>query len=385
MRWTLFALSVTAMLLNVGWIIIYEPETTEDNNEDPTIINPDGTEEIISDIETLTVPEKKINDQAIYEYDLFAEMYWENYTSGEWEKYTFTGEGDYIEYIAELTSSEDGFGTTRRAARFGYETKASFKVRIQRNPAEGDPTDLVIPGNLDVERTEYKNLYDKHSLKALNTGSIAIEGLGQINPMFAEIEYIADLKSHPDPNLDPDPTIDESIYGNGRQLRLNTRGYYEGTALEGEDERIFNWSVTGAYKVQDYDTLRINVTSSFYNFFNFKRVFYITESSPFPIKGSTRTNSTYEDENGIFYIVIETERELKKNGLTIGENPIPWGELSGHKEYDEFHPAGEFMGWEYGPQDGTDLDRSSFAGLSFDQSIDYALNRSEGLKSLVPS
>jgi len=70
---------------------------------------------------------------------------------------------------------------------------------------------------------------------------------------------------------------------------------------------------------------------------------------------------------------------MKKDGLTLGNNPIPWGDVNGHKEYDEFHPAGEFLGWEYGPQDGTDLDRSSFAGFSFDQSIDYALNRSEGL------
>lgn len=382
MRLSLFALSVTALLLNVGWFVIFEPEPSDDNN-DTGNDTPDGEEEQISDLEALTVPKMRINDQAIYDYDLFAELYWENYTSGEWEKYTFTGEGEFIEYVAELTTAEDGFGATRRAAKFGYETKASFKVRIQRNPEDGEATDIVIPGSLDVERTEFENLYDKHALKALNAGSISIEGLGQLNPKFANIEYIADLKSYPDPNLEPYLTIDESIYGNDRPMRLSSRGAYEGSPLEGEEERVFNWSVTGAYKVQDYETFRINVTSSFYNFFDFKRVFYISGDSPFPIKGSTRTNSTYEDEDGIFYIIVETDRELKKDGLSRGENLIPWGDLSGHKEYDQLHPAGEFMGWEYGPEDGTDLERSSFAGLSFQQSMDYALENSEELQAFI--
>ncbi len=324
----------------------------------------------------------KINDQVLYDYELFAQMYSENYTSGEWERYTFSGEGSFLQYVDEITTVEDGFGTQRKAVRFGYETKASFRVKIERSDA--DP--VTIPGNLDVERAEFKNLFDKHALKAVNSGMIAIENLGTaFGDVPANVEYNADLKTYPVPSYEPIETIDESIYGDGRTLRLTSQGAYEGDPVYDEDNRIYNWTVDGAYKVKDHDTLKINVTSNIWNFLFFERHFYISEDSPFPLKGTTRTNTSAYWDEGEFYLILETSREIKDGdlGLQTGENPIPWGESSGHEDYNIAHPAGEYENWEYGPADGSDLDRSSFNGWTQEDAIDFAKKSSPELNSFL--
>ncbi|HHD15333.1 MAG TPA: hypothetical protein ENK47_01335 [Euryarchaeota archaeon] len=381
MRWSLFALSVFALLVNSSVLIFVGPDGIR---EGVTNSNDDGNgTEPPSEITTLTVPAMKIGDQILYDYDLFAEMYWENYTSGEWQRYTFSGEGTLLQYVDDLTFSEDGFGSNRKSVRFGIETKASFRARIQSS--DGD--DVTVPGNLDVERSEFKNLYDRHPLKALNHGTLNLENVGTlINPDLPgglDLDFTADLRSYPTPSIEPVQTLDESIYGSERMLRTTSRGSYQGDPLEGEDNRIYNWSVEGAYKVKEHDTFKINVTSSFWDFADFKRVFYISEDSPFPLKGTTRTNTSAYWETGEFYIIIETHREVKEDGIVAGENPIPWGDSSGHKEYDLLHPAGEFEPWEYGPADGSDLEHSSFEGWTLEDAVEYAKEKSPSLRAFL--
>ncbi len=375
MRWILFALSVSALLLNVGWIIVVNPDEEgkiDNDNVDPT----DGME-IVSDIRSLTVPDMNIDDLALYDYELFAQMYQENYSSGEWSRYTFTGEGDFLQYISELTTVEDGFGTRRKAVKFGYETNARFKVKIESSESDT----VIIPGQLDVERSEFKNLFDKHALKSLNSGSIAIENLGTaFGDVPASVKYDVDLKTYPTPYLDPIETLDESIYGNGRSLSLSSKGFFEGDPFYDSD-LLYNWTVEGAFKVRDHDTLKINVTSNLWNWLFFERIFYVSGDSPFPLKGTTRTNSSAYWDDGEFYLIMTTSRVIKEleGSLNRGKNPIPWGDASGNKEYDAAHPAGEFEKWEYGPADGSDVERSSFNGWTQEQAIDYAIENSPEL------
>lgn len=385
MRWILFSLSVTALLLNVGWITLVEPAEEDNTGQN---VNNDGTSEIISDIESVTVPLLNVDDQILYDYTLFAEMYSENYTSGEWEKYTFTGEGELLQYVAELQNAEDGFGTIRKTAKYGYETKASFNVKIKTS--EGD--DVTIPGSLDVKRAEYRNLYDQHLVKAMNDGAISIENLGTLinddlpsGAAGIDLDYQADLKSYPIPSEDPEETMDEAIFGNEKKLKLTSRGTYEGTPLDYEELREYNWSVTGAYKVQDYDAFKVEVSSSFWNFLHYNRTYYLSSESPYAIKGKTRTNTSFYWDEGEFYIILETTREIKESetALQRGSNPIPWGDTSGHEPYHMIHPAGEFENWEYGPADGTDVDRSSFDGWTQEEAVAYAKENSPELQDFL--
>ena len=115
MRPVLLTLSVAALMMSIGGYFIADPQPVDMGVEDDT--GEDGSD-IISDISSVTVREMKINDQALYDYTLFAQMYWENTTSGEWERYTFSGEGSFLQYVDEITTVEDGFGTQRKAVRF---------------------------------------------------------------------------------------------------------------------------------------------------------------------------------------------------------------------------------------------------------------------------
>lgn len=377
-------IATIAILGNLYYLTDPPTEIKDDTgevNDDP--VDDDG-ELQASDITTLTVPEMKIGDQARYDYELFAQMFWENKTSGEWARYTFTGEGELLHYVDDIQEVESGFHTTHDALEISFETRAAFTVKI-----EGSDVDTaVIPGNLELQRSKFTNVFDKHDLKAMNAGELGIENLGSVFGSGAAsipLTYAADLKTYPDPREDPIISIDDAIYGMGQVLTLNSRGAYEGEPVWDEPERIYNWSVEGAYKLLGHDTFKINVSSDIWGFLYFNRQFLITDDYPFPIKGFTRTNSSYYGENETFYIVLETKQQIKEQEGSVrrGDKEIPWGDPSGHMEYPDQHQAGEFERWDYAPGDGSEVDRSSFNTFTLNEAIDYTIENSEGLQSFL--
>ncbi|MGA1872470.1 MAG: hypothetical protein ACMUHY_02255 [Thermoplasmatota archaeon] len=384
MKWIVITVATIAVLGNLLYLI--DPPTLEEgvgtgDEEDDN--DNGGLEE--SDITTLQVPDVKIGDQALYDYELFAQLFYENKTSGEWGRYTFTGEGELLQYIEEIQEVEDGFHTLHDSMELSYETRASFSLKI-----EGSEVDTAtIPGTLELQRSEFTNVFDKHSLKALNNGEIAIEDLGSVfgsqGAALADISYAIDLKTYPDPRDDPVVSMDDAIYGMDQVLTLNSRGIYEGDPVWGEENREYNWSVEGAYKLLGHDTFKVNVTSDIWGFLYFNRQFYLTADYPFPIKGYTRTNSSYFGEEETFWIILETKQQLKdeEGALRRGTVDIPWGDPSGHSEYPDLHPAGEYDGWSYVPADGSEVDRSSFSGFTVNEAVNHAMDNSDDLKDFM--
>ncbi len=374
-----------ALMSNVG-IGIYQNNTnitspgTDDSGDGPEDENP------VSNIVELVVPDIRIGDQVTYDYGLFAEMYWENKTSGEWEKYTFKGEGELLQYVDEITDITDGFQVSHNSVKMAYDTRAHFDLTM--SGSEKDT--ITIPGNLDIARSEFNNLFDEHQIMSHNAGSIAIEGLGgQWGEKTLDVEYVADLRTYSDPSADPTESLDDAIYADGQTLTLGSEGTFEPDALsDGEGGDLYfqkyDWKVEGAYELNGRDTMKINVTSSFWDLLSFKRIFYISGDSPFPLKGFTRTNTSFEDEEGAFYIILETTRELKSDSsLGIGTEAIPWGSTKGHNEYFEEHPAGQYESWLRAPSDGTEVEYSSFAGFTLGGAMSFAEERSEGLSEFL--
>jgi hypothetical protein len=384
MRKIAIIIATIAILGNLYYVFDPPTETTDNGtNDDPDVdVNEDGLKE--SEITALTVPEMKIGDQALYDYELFAQMFWENKTSGDWQRYTFTGEGELLNYIDDIIETEDGFHMTRDSLKISYETRASFRMKI-----EGSEVDTAtIPGTLDVKRSEYSNIFDEHALKAVTAGTLEIENLGTVfgsGSLPVDISYDADLKTYPDPREDPAISMDDAIYARGQTLGLNSKGVFEGEPVYGEESREYEWQVEGAYIIQDHDTFKVNVTSDIWGFLYFNRQFYIADDYPFPLKGFTRTNTSYFGEEETFWIILETRQEIKDQAGSVqrGTKDIPWGDASGHEEYTDEHPAGEFEGWDYVPSDGSDLDRSSFNYFTLNQAVDYAMDNSEGLKEFL--
>ncbi|MGA1821886.1 MAG: hypothetical protein ACMUIG_05110 [Thermoplasmatota archaeon] len=363
-------LGLVANLILAGYLYA---DIDEQEGENPTDDIKETEEK--SDITTLTVPAYKIGDSIKYDYELFAEMYWENKTSGDWEKYTFEGEGELLQDVNDIVNVEDGFQVRHDAVQLDYLTLAHFELTVAGKEDGQEKEEVTIPGSIDVQRSEFRNLFDNHPIKSTNAGTLAIEGLGSaFQEIAVDVEYIADLRTYPDPNLDPEVTLDEAIFANQQNLNLYSSGVHSPEPLPGETYRFYNWSVMGAYKLHDYDTFKVNVTSDFWGFFNFNREFYITSEFPFPIKGFTRTNTSYEDENGVFYIILETRRDLADEfePLKKGTEVINWGDTTNHEDYLELHPAGEYERWGLAPADGTDVEYSSFAGLTLNEAIDFA-------------
>lgn len=397
MRWLALVIALLALLGNLAYIGINPPmleqEIVDDVDDDGDNTGPDDGTPVVSDIKTLQVPEMKIGDQALYDYELYAELYWENKSSGDYGQYIFDGTGTLFQFIDDPVTVEDGFLIDHRAIKQSYETKAAFKVTVRGQEDGQERDEIKIDGNLDLKRSEYTNIFDQHSLKAINSGSISIEGIQSLLSQWDapgiggrdQLTYTADLKTYLDPQDDPIVSIDDSIYGMGQILNLGSRGTYEGDPVWEEDSRLYNWSVTGAYKIQDFDTFRVNVSSDIWGFLYFNRDFYISSDYPFPIKGHTKTNTSYEDEDEKFYIILETWQEVQEGENTVitGDREIQWGDTVGHNEYVDQHPAGEYENWKYGPEDGTDLDRSSFDPFSMNEAIDHALDNSVELRSFL--
>jgi hypothetical protein len=377
-------IATVAILANLYYIADPPSETNDDDPFDNG--DPNGNGDVLppSEITSLSVPEVMIGDQARYDYELFAQMFWENTTSGEWGRYTFTGEGELLHYVDDIQEVESGFHTTHDALEVSFETRASFVVKI-----EGSDVDTAeIPGNLDLQRSKYNNVFDNHDLKAINTGELRIENLGSVFGSSAAqipLTYAADLKTYPDPREDPVISIDDAIYGMGQVLTLNSRGSIEEEGIWGLESQIYNWSVEGAYELLGHDTFKINVSSNMWQFLFFNREFYVTDDYPFPIKGFSRTNSSYYGEEESFYIILETKQQIKdlEGSLKRGDKEIPWGDPSNNMEYPDQHQAGEFERWNYAPDDGTEVDRSSFSTFTLNEAVDHAIDNSPDLQEFL--
>ena len=376
------AIIIISMVANVTIATIVVNDDLNENGEE--VIEDQNEDEVLSDIEELVVPDNRLGDLAKYDYSLFAQMFYENRSSGEWEKYTFTGEGQFVQNIKSIVETEDGFGQKHEALKTIYTTLASLEVKI-----EGSDRDTVtIPGTIDVERSEFENIFDRHNLKSSNNGKLAIEGLGKaFQDIARDVEYKADLTTFPDPSVIPEPTLEESIYGNGRILDIDSRGTYSPEPLPGEDYRFYNWSVEGAYKVQDHDSFLINITSQLWGgFLNYNQQVWVTPDHPFPIKGNSRTNNSFSNDEEEFYIIFETSREVvpdDPNSFKRGEEEIPWGDSSGNMEYLRDHPAGEYDNWGVVPPTGSETERSSFAPFTLDEAYDFAMENSEDLGAFM--
>jgi len=106
MRSAVIVLLVAAMIVNTAGLVALLLDR-QGGDGGPEVEGPDDLEP--SDITSLKVPEPMVGDLIRYDYTVFAQLYAENYTSGEWEKYTLSGKGELLQDIRPLTNVEDGY------------------------------------------------------------------------------------------------------------------------------------------------------------------------------------------------------------------------------------------------------------------------------------
>jgi hypothetical protein len=380
MKKILGILCVVAIIFNVYVGMFFE--LSDNGNDDDDNGNGDPNNPIIPEDFTVTVPARNVGDSAQYDYYLFAEMYWENTTSGEWEKYTLRATGQLVDEISPISSQKDGFNMDHSVMTFHEETAATFTIKTEGS----DKEPFTAHGSLDINRHEYTDL---NSMKVIQTDTVAHVEVDPLPRIPKPIEYDGSMRNFPDPNEAQEESLDEIIYMGNKKLKLNDNS----SILRGIDSeydwvsewysQVYNWSVEGSERVSGYDTLKVNITTGFFQgWLDFTRQVWIANEVSFPVKVYTKTNSSSEEEDGKFYIILEHERVLHENGFIKGSTPTPWGTCGANIHFHSKHPRGEFSDWDYIPQGGSKFEQSSFKYKPEDAEK-FALQNSDGLSDFL--
>ena len=332
----------------------------------------------VADDFTVNVPEPRLFEAAQYDYTVYAELYSENKTSGEWEKYTLNIDGQIVYMTPDIQMATDGFGDLHSTVCHQQDTVATISVLLENS--EGEP--VSVSGTLTAERAEYTDLNSRTQIQTVSNGHVGIDKLPKATTPIP-ITYDGYLHSYLNPNEPALPGLEDHIFLNNQTLKIGDNG---SVRLSEEEwvEDIYNWSVERAEKVSGYDTLLINITSKFWDgWLPYNEKVWISNEVPMPVKIYIRSNISFEDENGSFYTILETTRTLQEDGFSCeNAEPIPWGMCEAEHHFRTKKPGVEYANWEYLPVSGNKYEDSSF-DLEPEEAVKVALEQSEGLKEFI--
>ena len=346
----------------------------------PIYIRIGGVEDIPFWVE---MPERKFGDDYRYDFTLFAQMYWEDYTTGNYSKYTIVGNGQWDEETLGPSTAESGYSDQHDVAIYRRNLDGSFTLSLDSHETDK----ISVGGTFSADSKDYLEFEERKVIKSLNHGELNVDKLPKAS-VPVPIHYVADLRYYPDPYEERMPTLDEEVY-EGKNISEGDTGSF---LFEGSSEYsggYYNWTAEDVEKIGDYPSLRLNITTKVWNFFDFKKLVWLSKEAPFPTKEFIRTNSSYEDENGTFWMIIETERTLVGNP-TRGSKEIPWKER-GSAVFPDYHPEGEYLNWGKTPKGGYmfDMEEGDVVNgelpvhMSPEYALDFALGNSEDLADFM--
>lgn len=373
MRPVIAAIAIALLSFNV---IYYVTGPWGDEGPEPSEEGPEETADIapLPENFTLTVPDYRIGDRAVYAYTVRGLIYWENRTSGEWERYTLVGEGSLVQIVEGIAEVEDGFKETHRALSVTEDTEATFTLTIEGS--DRDPQ--TIPGSLSATHTGFYDLYNRRIIKNYNQGSVRVDSLPRVK---IPINYSGWMRNYPNLKEPEVPTLDEKIYGEGRRIKVGDEGFYTAKVEGLEFNQTYHWRAVRSELLYGFRSMQINITSSFFGILNFNRSFWISENSPFVLRGYTRTNQTFVGDEETFIVDLETTRDIMESrNLREGSEEVLWGSCQG-THYRERSQGGEFKSWTIAPDDGTGS--SSVDVFPLSEAIELALNLSSGLQDFM--
>lgn len=340
-----------------------------------------GVEDIPFRVE---MPERRFGDDYRYDFNLFAEIYWENYTSGNYSRYTMTGNGQWDEGTYGPMKAESGFADEHDVAMFRKTLDGSFIISLDSS----DTGKVSVGGTFSADNREYLEFEERKSIKSTNHGEIEVDKLPRATVPIP-IHYVADLRYYPDPREERMKTLDEEIYED-QNISEGDTGSFLFAGSSDYSGGYYNWTAEDVENVAGFSSLRLNITTKYFNFLDFKKIVWISNDSPFPTKEFTRTNSSFEDEDGIFWMILELERTLVR-GPRRGTTSIPWKD-SGAAQFPSLHPEGEYLQWDRIPKGGY-----MFEGMGDDDAVneelpvhmspefalDFAVANSEGFSDFL--
>ena len=339
----------------------------------PVHIKIGGNEDVKFSVD---MPEKKIGDSYRYDFTIYAQIYWENKTTGNYSEYTLNGNGQWDDMMQGPVNAETGFADEHSCLLERQDLDGTFTVTLDST----DTGKVKVGGTFSADNNQYTEFVEKRVIKSDNHGKLKVDKLPKATVPIP-IEYEADLRYYPDPDEDPMATLDEEIYL-GKKI---TEGDEDSFFFQGSSEwagGYYNWSAEDVENVLDMQCLRINITSKFFQWLDFKKLVWISEETSFPVKEFLRTNQSHEDNETLFWIILEETKVLQK-GYSRGQTDIPWA-TSGEAEFPDLHPAGEYEEWDKIPNgghmfQGDPLEEEKTVQVAPEDALQFAMDNSEEL------
>ncbi len=209
-------------------------------------------------------------------------------------------------------------------------------------------------------------------------GILSVEDVKGLDLPISSFTFNVDNWAFPDPNIDPERTLEERIYGQQALLSEGDNGTYGETNEEWNYTQWYNWSLDRSERVNGYDSLRLNISLDFFGFATLDKLIYLSSEVPRPVGIMYNSTTMWLEENETSHIILETNQILQKNGYTKGSSEMPI-DYDRRPTFARLHPAATFDTWEFGPSDGS-LSASSFE-FGLEEALDVALAESEDYRN----
>lgn len=320
------------------------------------ILGGDEEESQMSTITSVTVPEPRLGDEVLYDHEILIEYRYENKTSGEYSFWALDVGGTESIDIVGTSSKKDGYGESHDVMHLKRQLLAQFTVTADSS----DDEPISANGQYDIKRDEYTDLTEKRITLTESDAWLKVDELPSTN---IPLEFDGYMRSYFDPTEELEETLEESVLGDDRYIELGDSGTYKYKPVESWSID-YQWEARQGEIISGYETLYINVTTDLgdENFsLPFESSLWYANDVAVPVKQHIRTATYYEDDETIFYFVIENIFTLQVKGFTGGNEDIPWGTCD-HTHWHYQHPDGEFESWNdnYMPVSGDGFEESSF-------------------------
>ncbi len=310
----------------------------------------------MSTITSVTVPVPKIGDSVHYDHEILIEYRWENKTSGNYSFWALDVGGTETIDIVGTTSKKDGFGEHHNVMFLKRLLGAEFTVTADSS----DDEPITANGEYDIRRDEYTDLTEERIILTENDAYLKVDELPNVN---FPLEFDGYMRSYFDPQEELKETLEESVLEDDRYIELGDSGTYE--YWMGDFWFLeYQWVAEQGEIISGYETLFINVTTDLgdENFsLPFQSSLWFANEVSVPVKQHIRTSTYYEDDETLFYFIIENIFTIQVNGFDAGDEDIPW-ETCSSTHWHNVHPDAEFDTWytNYMPLSGSGFNDSSF-------------------------
>jgi hypothetical protein len=371
MKYVALSIAVALLVANAAMVTYWTNEVEDEWKPDV----PDDDEFVPIEAISVQVPAVRAGDIMQYDYEFFTELYELNRTSGNWSRITLEANGQLLEQIVGTSSLRDGYNQAHDTWTLHTEISMSLTITlIEFSPGE-DNEPLIVTGRINGGRDRHATLKGDVPIVNYAGGLLAIDEIKGLDLPVTSFEFSVDNWAFPDPNINPERSLEETIYGQQAIVSEGDNGTY------GEDTgwnytQWYNWSVDRSERVRGYDSVRLNISLDFFGFLTLDKLIWLSSEVPRPVGVVYNSSTFWNEQYNTGHLILETSQMLQKNGYTRGGSAIPI-QHSIKPTFTNKHSLAVTQPWEFSPSDGGTSGTSFDMGLK--EALDVAFAESEGL------